>query len=71
MQHIQHFQGAQLSWIIDGLQHLCRAQNIQLPPPPELHDFNTGDDTSTDGTEPLPDDEEDVDITSIDPADEP
>ena len=71
IQHIQCFQGAQLSWLIDGLQHLCHAQNIQLPYTPELHDFDTGDDSSIDGTEPLPDDEEDVDITSIDPADEP
>ena len=71
IQHVQHFQGTQLSWLIQGLQHLCSAQSIHLPPPPELHNFGAGDDSSDDDTEPLPDDEEDVDIISINPADEP
>ena len=68
IQHIQRFQGAQLSWLIQGFQHLCQTQGISLPPPPEFHNFDTGDDSSGDGTEPLPDnDQEDIDNTSTDP----
>ena len=70
IQHIQRYQGAQLSWLIQGFQHLCGAQGISLPPPPELHNFDAGDDSSGDGTEPLDDDAEDVDITSTDPAED-
>ena len=70
MQHFQCFQAAQLSWIMDGLQQLCHTQNIQLPPRPELHNFHTDEDSNTTGTEPILDDEEDVDITSVDPADD-
>ena len=50
---------------------LCQAQNIPLPPCPELHDFHTDEGTSTADTEPLLDDQdEDVDVTSMDIADD-
>ena len=71
MQHVQRFHTAELSWMCHSLQMLCQAQNIPLPPYPELHDFHTDEGTSTADTEPLLDDQdEDVDVTSMDPADD-
>ena len=50
---------------------LCQAQNIHLPPCPELHDFHTDEGTRTADIEPLPDDQDDdVDVTSMDPVDD-
>ena len=43
---------------------------LVCPLPPELHNFDAADDSSEDGTEPLDDDEEDVDITSTDPVED-
>ena len=50
---------------------LYQAQNIPLPPCLELHDFHTDEGTSTADIEPLPDDQDDdVDVTSMNPADD-
>ena len=56
MQHVKRFHTAQLFWMYHSLQMLCQAQNIPLPPCPELHDFHTDEGTSTADTEPLLDD---------------
>ena len=71
MQHVQHFHTAQLSWICHSFQMLYQAQNIPLSPCPELHDFYSDEGTSTADTEPLLDDQDEyVDVTSIDPTDD-
>ena len=77
MQHTQRyhgqllqFHGAQLSWLMGGLQQLCQAQSIQLPPQPALHDFLTDADSDTDDTELLPKDEDAVDVVPTAPADD-
>ena len=64
------FHGAQLSWFMGGLQQLCQAQSIQLPPQPALHDFLPDADSDTDDTEPLPEDEDAVDVVPAAPADD-
>ena len=64
------FHGAQLSWLMGGLQQLCQAQNIQLPPQPALHDFLPDEDSDTNDTEPLPEDEDAVDVVPTAPADD-